>query len=321
VSLPSPLTALSPSPPLGTGATASAEGVRHRIRSDIRVHVSLLPSGVPFAIDADQTLLVTVKGDYFFTISAPLLGVEALPGSDATPGQRSASIVWEGFNPLRRNLKARAKLDAAQAAPALPLRIEVHGARTTFVNTTGVTVVAFRADADPAPLVRYVEELRRAVRLGLPVTEAVANITSTPRTTHVHVAVPLRVIGTVGGRPVSATVTGRLNVPAVGKIAVRVEPQVPAAGALTGLSGREALARATSVALAVARLRQYERFLGNPDPTGPSSTVYVYRTAAPPRPPVAVQPAAHSRDWTMTIAVAAGLLLAAGAGLAIWARA
>ena len=255
---------------------------------------------------------MTVKGDYFFTISAPLLGVEALPGSDATPGQRSAAIIWEGFNPLRRTLRARAKLDAAQAAPVLPLRIEVHGARTTFVNTTGVTVSAFTADTDPAPLVGYVRELRRAVTLGLPVTEAITKITSAPRTTHVRVAVPLRVTGTVGGRRVSATVTGRLTVPAAGKIAVRVEPQVPAAGTLTGLSGREALARATSVALAVARLRQYERFLGNPDPTGPSSTVYVYRTAVPTRPPVAVQPAAHRRDWTMTIAVAAGLLLAAG---------
>jgi hypothetical protein len=300
--LPSPLAPLSPSPPLGTGATATSETVRHRIRSVIRVHVSLLPSGAPFAIAADQTLIVTVKGDYFFTIGAPLLDVEALPGSDATPGLRSTSIIWEGFNPLRRTLKARASLDPAQVAPALPLRIEVRGATTTFVNTTRVTVAAFTADADPAPLVRYVRELRRAVTLGLPMTEATAKLTSAPRATRVRVAVPLRVSGTVGGRRVS-------------------EPQVPAAGALTGLSGREALARATTVVLTVARLRQYERFLGNPDPTGPSTTTYLYRTAAPPRAPAAVQPAAHGRDWTMTAAVAAGLLLAAGAALAVWARA
>lgn len=319
--LPSPLAPLSPSPPLGTGATATSETVRHRIRSVIRVHVSLLPSGAPFAIAADQTLIVTVKGDYFFTIGAPLLDVEALPGSDATPGLRSTSIIWEGFNPLRRTLKARASLDPAQVAPALPLRIEVRGATTTFVNTTGVTVAAFTADADPAPLVRYVRELRRAVTLGLPMTEATAKLTSAPRATRVRVAVPLRVSGTVGGRRVSATVTGRLTVPARGKIAISVEPQVPAAGALTGLSGREALARATTVVLTVARLRQYERFLGNPDPTGPSTTTYLYRTAAPPRAPAAVQPAAHGRDWTMTAAVAAGLLLAAGAALAVWARA
>ena len=81
------------------------------------------------------------------------------------------------------------------------------------------------------------------------------------------------------------------------------------------------LARATAAVLTVGRLRQYQRFLANPDPTGSSTTVYLYRTAAPPAVPVAVQPVAHGRDWTTTIAVAAGLLLAAAAGLAVWARA
>ena len=121
---------------------------------------------------------MTVKGDYFFTIGAPLLGVEALPGSDATPGLRSTSVVWEGFNPLRRTLKARARLAPAQTAPALPLRIEVHGGTTTFVNTTGVTVAAYTADADPAPLVGYVRALRRALTLGRPIPEGTVRLTS-----------------------------------------------------------------------------------------------------------------------------------------------
>ena len=70
----------------------------------------------------------------------------------------------------------------------------------------------------------------------------------------------------------------------------------------------------------VGRLRQYQRFLGNPDPAGSSTTVYLYRTAAQPRIRVAEQPVAHGRDWATTIAVAAGLLLAALAGLVVWAR-
>ena len=94
-----------------------------------------------------------------------------------------------------------------------------------------------------------------------------------------------------------------------------VEPVSPAAGALTGLSGREVLARATKLALTAARLRQFQRFLANPDPTGSSTTMYSYITAVPPRPPVAVQPASSGRNWPETIAVAAGLLLAAAAGL------
>jgi len=320
--LPSPLSPLSPTPPLGGGATSSAESVRHRVSAATQVHVSISPSGAPFAVTADQSLHVSVKGDYYFTIGAPLLDVEALPGSGATPGLRAASIIWEGFNPLRRTLKARATLDPAQVRGALPLRIDVSGDATTLVNETGVTVGSFSADADPAPLVRYMVELRHAVEGGgrtLP--EATAHLTGAARTVPVRVTVPLLVTGTVGGKRVSATVTDRLTVHAHGRIAVSVTPELPALGALHGLSGRAALARATALTLTVGRLRQYERFLGNPDPTGPETTVYLYRSATRPAPPVAVQPASHGRDWTVTLAVLAGVLLAGAAGLTLWARA
>ena len=317
--LPSPLAPLTPSPPLGI-ATSSAESVRHRIRSDIRVHVSILRSGAPFAVTADQRLVVSVKGDYYLTIGASLLGVEALPGSDATPGFRSTSIVWEGFNPLRRTLGARARLVLAPAAAALPLRIEVRDGATTFVNTTAATVAAVTAGADPAPLLRYLTQLGRAAVLDRPLPEGTTTLTSAARATQVHVVVPLVIRGTVGGRPIQARVLERLTVPTEGRIAVSVEPQLPAAQALTGLSGRQVLARATTLTLTVARLHQFERFLANPDPAGSSTTLYTYRTATPQRVAVAVQPAPATRDWTTTILVAAGLLLAAAAGLAVWAR-
>jgi hypothetical protein len=295
--------------------------VQHRIRSDIRVHVSILRGGAPFAVTADQTLLVRIKGDYYLTIGASLLGVEPLPGSDATPGFRSTAIVWEGFNPLRRTLGARAKLVLGPAAAALPLRIEVHDGATTFVNTTAATVAAFTADADSAPLLRYMRQLRRAARLDLPLPQGTTTLTSAARTKRVRVVVPLLVRGTVGGHRVHARVLGRLVVPATGKVTVSVEPQLPAAERLTGLSGRQALADATTLALTVARVHQFERFLANPDPEGSSTTVYVYRTAVPHRVAVAVQPAPSGRDWTATILVTAGLLLAAAAALAVWARA
>jgi hypothetical protein len=317
--LPSPLASLTPTPPLGI-ATSSAESVRHRISSDIQVHVSILPSGAPFAVTADQTLVVRVTGDYYLTIGAPLLGVSALPGSDAAPGLRSTSIVWEGFNPSRHTLRSRARLVLAPAVSALPLRIEVRNGSTTFVNTTGVTVAAFTADADPAPLVRYVTQLRRALVLGLPLPEGTATLTGAAHAMKARIVVPLLVSGTVGGRSIHARVSGRLTVPAAGKIAVSVEPQLPAGEALTGLSGREALAHATALSLTIARLRQYDRFLANPDPDGSSTTAYTYRTAVPRRVPVAVSPAPRSRDWTTTIVVVVGLLLAAAAGLALWAR-
>ncbi len=263
---------------------------------------------------------MTVKGDYFFTIGAPVLGVERLPGSEAAPGFRSTSIIWQGFNPLRRRLNARARLDPAQAGFLLPLRIEAHGRTTTLVNTTAVTVTTFTADAEPAPIAAYVQSLRRALQLGRPIPEGTVTLTTQPRPKRVRVSVPLVVVGTIGGRHVSATVTGRLTVPTRGRIAVAVRPVVPAPGTAAGLSGREALARATMLTLTVARLRQYEQFLGNPDPAGVSTAIYVYRSAVPPRISVSVQPVEPGRDWT-TIAVVGGILLAAGAGLAVWARA
>jgi hypothetical protein len=319
-SLPSPLAPLSPSPPLGA-ATASAEAVRHRVASIVQVHVSVSPTGKAFAVAADQSLSVRVQGDYFFTIGAPLLGVTALPGSGSTPGFRSTAIIWQGFNPQQRLLRSRATLDPALVAPLLPLRIEVSDGVTTFVNTTGVTAGTYTADADSAPLVAYANALQRAVRLGRQLPAGSATLTSKPVATRVRVVAPLLVRGTVGGRRVSAIVTGQLAVAARGKIDVLVEPTFVPIGTVAASTGRAALAQATKLALTAARLRQYERFLDNPDPTGPATTIYLYRSALPPAPVATVRAAAHGRDWAITIAVAAGVLLAAAGGLAVWARA
>lgn len=319
--LPSPLAPLSPAPPLSGGAISSTETIRHRVDSTVDVRVSVDRDGTPFRIVAAQTLSVGVQGDYFFAIGAPLDAVTALPGSDSTPGQRSTQIIWAGFNPGHRSLRARAVLDARQAAASLPLRIETHGGITTFVNTTGTTVAAYTADAEPAPLLRYLGRFRLALaRNELPEAGG-ALLTSPSRPARVHVVVPLRVRGTVGGVRVSGLVTSRLAVQARGPVRVSVSPQLPTVGEVGGLSGRALLALATKDVLTVARVHQYRAFLGNPDPTGRSSTLYTFRTAARPLPPVAAQPVSHTRDWTTTVAVLAGLLVAAGAGIAVWARA
>src|SRR3954454_19372269 len=73
--LPSPLAALSATPPLGTGASAAAEGVRHHVDSTTRVRVAIDGSGMPFAVTATQRLVVSQPGDYYFTIGAPLTDV------------------------------------------------------------------------------------------------------------------------------------------------------------------------------------------------------------------------------------------------------
>ncbi len=321
LSLPSPTAPLTASPPIGGGATALTERIRHRVSATTRVVTLLDPSGNPFSIVATQRLDVRVKGDYFFTIGAPLLDVEAAPGSESTPGLRATSIIWAGFDPGRRVLAARATLDPSTAAASLPLRVEVADGHTTLVNATGTDVAAYTADADRAPLVAYLERLRSDLAAGRLPLAGSATATSTPVTVHVRVAVPLAVRGTVGGHAVNATVRDRLVVPATGAVRLTVEPVTQAElGDLPQLSGRALLQLATSASLRAARARQYEAFLGNPDPVGSTETTYTYRTASRP-PPLAAAPGGGSgRSWTATLAWLAALAAGTVVALVAWAR-
>jgi hypothetical protein len=83
---------------------------------------------------------------------------------------------------------------------------------------------------------------------------------------------------------------------------------------------RRLLERTIAVELAYARRRQYDMFLAGPDAAGPSTTTYVYRTAARARPTTGAQPAGgedHTVGWiVLAIVIAAALPGAA----VIWAR-
>ena len=321
--LPSPLAPLSPAPPIGGGASATTEGFRHTISATTRVDISLDVSGTPFAVRATQRLDVGVQGDYFFTIGAPLLDVEAAPGSESTPGLRASSLLWTGFNPGHRRLIAKATLQPAVAAPSLPLRVEVTPGHVTLVNATAVSAGSFTADAAVPSLIAYLAQLRRNVALGRLPTSGGVYVTSKPRATSERVVAPLHVTGTVGSHTVDALLESRLVLPGGGPVRLKVTPASPDRllnGPTAGLSGRQLLVRAARASLAVARVHQYQTFLGNPDPSGANRTTYVYRTVARPvPPPVAVVPGSH-RNWTTTLAVAAGLLLAAAGALLVWSR-
>lgn len=290
------------------------------MRARTVVDVSIDSAARPFAVSAAQTLRVGIQGDYFFVIGAPVLDVEALPGSASVPGLRSTSIIWQGFNPLERTLGARAALDPAAVAPTLPLRVIVHGEITTFVNETSVATGGFAADAEAGPLRAYLAQVQAALGRGDVPPAGGAQVTTTPRPLRLRIAVPLRLSGTVGGLRFAATVRDRLSVHATGPLRVEatvVDPQVPPT---RGLDGRELVTVAQKTLLTYARARQYRTFLGNPDPTGTSDTVYRYRTAARPAPPAAAV-ATRGRGWGRTLLVLAGVVVAAGAGLVVWSRA
>jgi hypothetical protein len=323
-SLPSPLAPLSASPPLSGGAAASAEGIRHRVSAATLVRVSIDGAGKPFALTATQVLEVGVKGDYFFTIGAPALDVEAGPGSESAPGLRSTSILWAGFDPGHRRLSATVVLDPPVAAAALPLRLEATADHVTLVNATSTAVDGFTADAEAKPLLGYLAQLRHDVEAGGPPTAGGASITSPARAATYRAFATLRVRGTIGGRPVDRLLgAAPVTIAASGAVRLTVEPVAPLAllHPPPGLSGRALLERVTLALLGVARARQFDTYLGNPDPTGRNRTTYIYRSAKRPVPTVAAAPVAPRRSLTRTLGIAAALLGAAAVGLVVWSRA
>lgn len=326
ISLPSPLTPLSAAPPVGGGAVGPREGRQHRIHATTRVTVSVDRTGTPFALRAVQRLEVLHVGDYTFSIGAPIIRVVRAPGSQSDPGQRAQAILWAGFSPGTRILAARADLRLTAAA-ALPLRLTAHDGTMTLRNVTGVTTTGFDAAARPTELLATFAAYRRATASTSPVAGGSALVTSPVRPVKLEISAPLAISGTIGGRPIDLVLGGAAHPAAVtlpgGAVRLVVRPlQAPELlSPPPGESGRALLARAVRASLELARVRQYDTFLGNPDPAGSSRTTYLYVSAQRPVPqPVATARAPAGRDWLRTALWVGGALAAVGVGAVVWAR-
>ncbi len=145
---PRPRTSRTPSPPRRTVASRSTE------------------AGAPFAVHRHPASRRTRARRLLLHDRRAGARREAPAGSASTPGMRTTSIVWAGFNPGERLLVARATLEPAKAVAALPIRIRVSGETVTLENTTGISVGSFSADAPRAPLVAYLTRLRAESRTG-----------------------------------------------------------------------------------------------------------------------------------------------------------
>jgi hypothetical protein len=323
-SLPSPLAPLSASPPLGGGARAAGEGRPHRVGAATRVRVTIDATGRPFAATATQRLDVSRLGDYAFQIGAPAIDAGAAAGSQSEPGLRTGAVLWQGFNPGHRVLAAVVQLDPSETAASLPLRVEASGDHMVLHNATTVKISTFTADALAPQLEQYIASLRTAAEHGVPPTGGGALVTSTLKPRSVEVSAPLRVSGTVGSRRVTLVLGGATHPLTAtlprGRVRLQVTP-LPPLELLTPRheTGRALLDRATRASLEFARSRQYDAFLGNPDPGGPTSTVYLYvsgRRAGPD----AVLPSTRSSNWRRTVLLAIGVVVALAASAYAWAR-
>ena len=339
ITLLSPTARTSEPPPLVgrriAGVTAGETRFSGRLRNVERVGVGIDRSGAPVGVVVTQRLTISRPGDFTFLVPAPATKVVAAPGSQAEPGLRDLGIVWQGFASGPRVLAATITL-APTAAAVLPLRVSVERragaivvrledvARGRFTVTTGSVA--------PAAATAFLDRLRREGTTTVVPSQLALPGRATGQAV-IGVTAPLRVRGTIaapGRAPVALSVVlgaGRptvrtFTVPgrALPELDLRVEPLGP----LEMLPGPRdpvpSLAGLQRVLGNVALARQYHRFLDSPDPSGPSTAVYAYRTVE--RPPVlAAAGRSSGGDDTLTI-VLVGVLgaVALVGGAILWAH-
>jgi hypothetical protein len=279
---------------------------------------------------------VTGKGDYLYTVPAPVLSVARTDDSQSQPGQRTGAILWAGFSPGVRLLGARARLGLAHAAAVLPLRLSLRVAADKVVltvrNATSTRVPTASARGDVRTLTRVLELARRGVytRGGVGVT------VQTPVRPRVAVVeAPLAVRGEVsfrGGRRLQFSFVlgdGRplvrvLRFSGVAPLLhVTARPVLPRRTLATGatLDSRRLLVVAEDAYLRAARVHQYETFLANPGLGRTSSAAdYTYVSAAPRAAPA---PTTHEDGGLGTLGlvlVVAGGIVLAGGLVVVWAQ-
>ncbi|HET8872511.1 MAG TPA: hypothetical protein VFM83_02385 [Gaiellaceae bacterium] len=339
--------ALQPVPPLAPPQPPATEvpRIRGTVTSHERVVVGITADGTATSVSVVQRLLVRSLGDYTFYIPAPAVSVVAAPGSESQPGFRPNQIVWQGFSPRRRTLAARAELRPDDSVPALPLLVRVTGAPVgagpfelalTMENTTRSRAFGFAGDAVAADIVQALDALHAAAGIDRPIEGRVVRVRGETTRVALQVSAPLALQGSVRfpAGTVSAltpssftrrldrgtlrvTVRGVAQRAAVPRVRIVARPLV--AAALPPRSARTL--RATVLGyLRYARARQYETYLANPDPQGPSRATYVYDTAAATRTAAPLEPE-HSDDSALPAAILVGGLTVLGLGLVVlWAH-
>jgi hypothetical protein len=339
--------ALQPVPPLAPPQPPVTEvpRIRGTVSSDERVVVGIGPDGTPTAVTVVQRLLVRSLGDYTFYIPAPAVSVVAAAESESQPGFRPNQIVWQGFSPRRRTLAARAELRPDDSVPALPLRVRVTGTPVgpgpfelaiTMENTTRSRAFGFTGDALAPDIVQALAALRAAAGIDRPIEGRVVRVRGETKRVALQVSAPLALQGSVrfpagtvsaltpssftrrlDRGTIGVTVRGVARRAATPRVRIVARPLV--AAALPPRSART-LQAAVLGYLRYARARQYQTYIANPDPQGPSRATYVYDTAAAKRVAAPPEPE-HSDDSALSGVILVGGLTVLGLGLVVlWAH-
>jgi hypothetical protein len=326
-----------PQPPLRPGA--DVEPLRGGAAATGRVRIGIAADGSPTSVRVQHRLELRSVGDYALFVPAPVESVVATSDSDSQPGLRPNQIAWRGFAPGRRTLGADAELRVRDAAPALPVLIRVAPSGSsrlvvTIQDATRTVVRTAAGSADAAAVARALRRLRAAARVRTSVETAIPVRGAAETGRAVSAAFSIR--GTIsfsgGDRSETDTFSGDLGGAAPRSLRIRVRrpewASAPEIRVVVEPAPAKAVARAgadldtvAGAYLAYARTLQYDTFLVNPDPNGPSRTTYVYETASD-RP--ATAPAAGDGDdggaaVPMPLIAIGGALLV-GALVVLWAH-
>lgn len=227
-------------------------------------------------------------------------------------------------------------------------------------NTTAVRAGGFDAPARPAEVVPVLDRIRALARLrqSRTLVQPSVPVRGPVRRRSFLVEAPLRVGGELrlpaaavsgafarGGKvvrtgagvalrfalvlggpaPSRTTVAlsarvGKAGPPVLSVVALPV-PVLPELRRRRAVSGRRLVELANRALLRLARVRQYETFLANPDQLGARQAVYVFRTAPAAAPRIAPPAGSDGGAGSLTIALLAlGAALLAGGSLVLWAH-
>ncbi len=267
-----------------------------------------------------------------------------------SPGHRVLAA-WADLRPPESvgSLPLRVRMTTEVAgSPLAPGEKRSGDLRVTLIveNATAATAKSFTADPDPTDLAIVLGRIRSAIQRDVYAEGLNIRLRSPTTPTEVRVAAPLRVDGTLtfargtvrlrgatgGVVRVSGLLDGvrrsRLRLILRGRALDASAPKLELRARTAAIpdpvtasqSLRARLAGTIALELTYARKRQYDQFLASPDPTGTSSTTYVYRTTAaqPVLPAVGAGGGAdHTVGW-----IVLGLVLVAGvpAAAVIWAH-
>jgi hypothetical protein len=347
-------TGVLPLNPLFLGRLASRErvvvglegdGTPHSVRVLQTIFVTR-PGNYVFTVPAPVQSVLPGPG----TESPPGRRTNQILWQGFSPGERVLAA-WADLRPaesigsLPLRVRVETEVEGAELAPGEKrsgdLRVTL-----TVENATAATAKSFTAEPNPVDLAIVLGRIRSAIRRDVTAEGLNIRLTGPSTPVEARVAAPLRVDGTLTFAPGTARLRGapegivhvsglldvrrtRLRLVLSGqatnasapRLELRVrtadipDPVKPSQDPRTRLTGTIALE------LTYARRRQYDMFLANPDQTGPSTTTYEYRTAAPPRAAPAGGTSGGGGDHTLGwIVLGLGLVVSVPVGIVIWAH-